>query len=527
MIVFIENSGAVNSLAEIISVEAVGDGVTDDYPAFQAAHEALPAGGGWILIPNIGINKFRLSQAINLRKPVRLTGMVGHFQSDKGTVLYPDAGVSGIIINTAITLDYTTVAPSAYVGATGSVIENLSIHSAGGTAGPGTTVDGIFMRANAVIRNVTARGFKRNGIRIEADLGSGGATEGNANGWRTDTVKCIQNGADGMYVSGADANVGLATRTVCQDNGGFGLYENSLIGNTYNSIDCDSNSAGSISAASVSASNTFVGVEIEGTSLGVIGPSSLVIGGVGLHNFKGSTGFVMGAGGLISCNALAYENTGAATIVRSRLGARAVNATRTVFSFGSVDENSTADANQLKYDDASGWWSLENAGSSARTPIQFPNAVSAPRAIAPLFRNGHFFGGTPAALTATSTGLKFRGIATAAPTTGTYIVGDHIENSVPTVGQPKGWWRTVNGTEGTLNGGATTGDMTTGTPTLVVNSATGLTRGCFISVAGAIVKSEVLVIAGTTITLASNATATVTEAAVAFVAGTWVADGNL
>jgi hypothetical protein len=38
---------------------------------------------------------------------------------------------------------------------------------------------------------------------------------------------------------------------------------------------------------------------------------------------------------------------------------------------------------------------------------------------------------------------------TAAPTNGTWVVGDHCRNSTPSVGQPKGWFCTVAGTPGT------------------------------------------------------------------------------
>ena len=37
----------------------------------------------------------------------------------------------------------------------------------------------------------------------------------------------------------------------------------------------------------------------------------------------------------------------------------------------------------------------------------------------------------------------------AAPTTGTWVRGDYCKNSTPTVGSPKGWYCTVNGTPGT------------------------------------------------------------------------------
>lgn len=133
----------------------------------------------------------------------------------------------------------------------------------------------------------------------------------------------------------------------------------------------------------------------------------------------------------------------------------------------------------------------------------------------------------PPALGASMSSLKRIDYASAAPTTLTWNVGDRIFNSVPSVGNPKGWLRTVAGTEGTLNGGATTGTMTIGLPTLTVSSATGISRGDYLSVAGAIVKSEVLAISGTTVTLASNATASVAGVAVAYVAGTWVSEGNL
>jgi hypothetical protein len=51
---------------------------------------------------------------------------------------------------------------------------------------------------------------------------------------------------------------------------------------------------------------------------------------------------------------------------------------------------------------------------------------------------------------------------------------------------------------------------------LVVNSATGLTEGCFITIAGVSGIKTVQSISGLNITLTSNANATVSGAAVAF-----------
>lgn len=47
------------------------------------------------------------------------------------------------------------------------------------------------------------------------------------------------------------------------------------------------------------------------------------------------------------------------------------------------------------------------------------------------------------------TGLIVEQLGNAAPVTGTWAVGDRIEQSVPAVGQPKGWRCTVAGSPGT------------------------------------------------------------------------------
>lgn len=106
--------------------------------------------------------------------------------------------------------------------------------------------------------------------------------------------------------------------------------------------------------------------------------------------------------------------------------------------------------------------------------------------------------------------------ATAAPTSGTYAVGHIVKNSAPNLGTPSAWYCRIVGTAGTLNGGATTGSITTGTNILTVNSTAGLEEGHIINVAGAGFTFKVLKISGTTVTLSKNASATVLDAAVSF-----------
>ena len=112
------------------------------------------------------------------------------------------------------------------------------------------------------------------------------------------------------------------------------------------------------------------------------------------------------------------------------------------------------------------------------------------------------------------------------PTTGTFRQGYYIYNSSSTVGQPKGWFCTVAGTIETALVGIT-GSITTGTKTLVVNDASGLRAGQYITIAGVAGVKWIASIVGTTVTISSNANATVAAAAIAWSPWTLVSEGNL
>lgn len=95
--------------------------------------------------------------------------------------------------------------------------------------------------------------------------------------------------------------------------------------------------------------------------------------------------------------------------------------------------------------------------------------------------------------------------------------------SYDTTGNSPGFIVLAPGSPGTLNGGATTGSITAGTATLTVSSATGLKPGAYITIAGVSGAKRITAISGTTVTLATNADATVAGAAVAFAAPTFKA----
>jgi hypothetical protein len=125
-----------------------------------------------------------------------------------------------------------------------------------------------------------------------------------------------------------------------------------------------------------------------------------------------------------------------------------------------------------------------------------------------------------------SNGIATRA-ASAIPTSGTFGKGMVIYNNAPAVGQPSAWVCTVSGTLGTLNSGSTTGDITSGSNVLTVNSATGLVAGVNITIGGVTGAKTVSKVSGTTVYLTSNADATVTTAAVAYSNATLTAMANL
>ncbi len=111
------------------------------------------------------------------------------------------------------------------------------------------------------------------------------------------------------------------------------------------------------------------------------------------------------------------------------------------------------------------------------------------------------------------------------PSSGSYRQGAIVWNTTTiAAGQRMGYMCSADGTMGTLSG--VTGSITIGLSSLVVNSATNLKYGQYLSVAGAVTGQLITGISGTTITLSGVASATVVGAAVSFYPATWVSMPN-
>jgi hypothetical protein len=116
------------------------------------------------------------------------------------------------------------------------------------------------------------------------------------------------------------------------------------------------------------------------------------------------------------------------------------------FTWGTSVETATFDAWKLKFNNTSKCWTVQFANSAAYEPLSFFNSASARTAVGtgPLIGgdNSGYYVGTAAA-------PVLRGFASAAPTSGTYVVGDIVYNNAPVAGGTIGFVCVTAGTPGT------------------------------------------------------------------------------
>lgn len=141
---------------------ATGDGVTDDWGAFNDAIESIAVGvteGTSLFVP-VGV--YRLSRPLHIKRPLKLFG--GHGMSQVGTgnegatVLKFDAGVHGVIVHRSAT---------SSDGGSGenSVIEDLVIRAASKS---GSSARGLTCFATAYLTRVMVESFPSHGIAVLA-----------------------------------------------------------------------------------------------------------------------------------------------------------------------------------------------------------------------------------------------------------------------------------------------------------------------------------------------------------------------
>jgi hypothetical protein len=176
---------------------AVGDGATDDSPAFVRAITYLRAtrtqpssgygsGSPEIFVPggtyHLGSTTLDITHTLRIRGESTAAG-------GGATVLKWNSGTTGIRVQSFNTTGATAViapAPSDNTSGQGSIIEGLLLQ--GNYAGTESEAHGIHLRGDATVRDCGIYGFAGDGIHVNATAGSGAPNEGNDNNSRFENL---------------------------------------------------------------------------------------------------------------------------------------------------------------------------------------------------------------------------------------------------------------------------------------------------------------------------------------------------
>ena len=279
---------------------AAGSSSYDCYPAIMAAVNSATYLGTFLAGPYragpaiyFPPGVYTVSQTIHLKKRVSLLGDgSGKAYGDAAILKWP-ADTAGIVFHHLNTDATGTVASTTAAAA--SVIRGLALVSAGGSL----TQHGLWARTRISIENVYIENFPGDGIHIRATAGGGGFDEGNANSWSIIGGRVNDCGGNGLFVDGADANAGLCLGLDSMANGGWGFYDSSFLGNSYEGCHTASNTLGGYKTDNANAASVFNGCYSEGGQPGdeVVYPSMSIGGTKGSGFAVGNTAPHIAAGG--------------------------------------------------------------------------------------------------------------------------------------------------------------------------------------------------------------------------------------
>ena len=186
--------------------------LADASAAIQAALDSLPK--GVIYLPP---GTYRLSAPLRVKRTQSLIGAPVGANFQQPSVLKFSPNIAGIIVED----DSTTG------GGQETRITDLQVW---GLYGNVATVAACGIEAHAGVRleRLRVTGFKGHGISIQGQV-----PDTRANLWQVRDCQLDTNGGDGLHVEGGDANGGLAECVSATANKGYGIRDDSGLGNTY------------------------------------------------------------------------------------------------------------------------------------------------------------------------------------------------------------------------------------------------------------------------------------------------------
>ena len=279
---------------------AAADGVADDTAEAKMAISAVGAPGrtgtGTVFFPR---GTYKLSECLNLQDRITLYGETGTSYGRPLSVLRWPANCCGIICHahntTADSLGYnhalkTVEFPGGETRmALGSVIKHLTLLGNGVSTPAATAFDwathGLRIKHGMVdVSNLYIAYWQGCGISIRGTSGVGESVlkeyEGGPNLMCLKDITIQDCAGHGIYVDGQDTNAGYFIGINSDGNRGWGIWDNSFLGNTYIACHVTGNTLGDYFAYDPNARNVFVGCYQEGGKGSHLQSPGVHLGGV-------------------------------------------------------------------------------------------------------------------------------------------------------------------------------------------------------------------------------------------------------
>jgi hypothetical protein len=362
-------------------------------------------------------------------------------------------GLSGIA---AYYTQYPT--PSSDDG-TGATLKNLSLIGNNGNA-PGTSGSvGVYFNTVVYMDTCEIYRFDSHGVIASSDLDP---IETNSSLSQIVNCDSHSNGGDGYHTFGGDSNAILFLNCKARNNVGWGFYDDSFLGCYWVGGQVESNLSGGVHANKTGGCATFVGVYAENDQFQNINVPGTVFGGTLGNNCvsgrNAGNGVAFGADAVvpgIRCRPVVTGGIYPPVLSNGEIGfGNAHNNPTSLLALKDWNEAGGAYLFRLNYEVGSGGFMWNYANSSvglmrfvnsrctvangwSRNAFDVP-AVNNSGGIA--FENGFFLGG--------QAGVIFMGVASAAPTAGTWQRGDKLLNISPSAGGTEGWICVSSGTPG-------------------------------------------------------------------------------
>lgn len=274
---------------------AKGDGTTDDTAAFVAMRTWLIA-NAWGASSGLqrsygvllGAKTYYLASSFDCKGfTAKWLGCGGGYD------IWENTGATTILMASGATWYFqaantegNTTGTTIPFSCAGSEFHNITWQGPGKGVG---TAYLAYMRATVYLYGCRFLLSGSHGLVIRGTIGGGTTAEGNVNVWLMVGGSCSQNGGDGLFTEGADANAGTCLGVSFNQNDGYGTEEESFLGNSYYGCHWNGNTLGHIKNTNPNNTSRFGDYFESGYPLSVISPRSVAFGTNATNQIDGAS----------------------------------------------------------------------------------------------------------------------------------------------------------------------------------------------------------------------------------------------